>query len=157
MKAIFLDMDGVLTLELERPGVNGATAYKFSSIDADRVALLNEIVRRTGADVVISSTWKHRGALEMQRLLNLTGFMGEVVSVTPTLPGTPGPVRGHEIAFWLYQRATEVTSFVMLDDGEHTSGIPWIASRLVKTESAVGLTPAHVEAAVEILQRPWSP
>lgn len=153
-RVIFLDFDGVLTLELERPGVDGATAYKFSGLDPEKILLLNEVIARTGACVVVSSSWKRgRTASQLQGVLEHHGFRGAVIGTTPDLPGEaerPGSMRGHEIATWL-DAHPEVTAFVMLDDGRHTSGLARIEERLVQTTSAGGLEREHVERIVVLL------
>lgn len=158
MKVVFLDIDGVLRREIARPGVDGATAYKFSGFDPVCVGHLNAICRRTGASVVVSSSWKRNATAEtLAAVLLAAGFLGNVCGRTPDLPGEvehPGSMRGYEIAVWLGRSVAlgaRVESFVMLDDGAHTSGLAWLAAQLVQTTSTGGLQPEHVERAVALL------
>ena len=47
MKVIFLDIDGVLNTNSDR------------EISDDKLKLLSELVSKTGADVVLSSSWRN--------------------------------------------------------------------------------------------------
>lgn len=51
MKAIFLDVDGVLTN-------SGYRNPETKNIDPEKIELINEIVKQTGAVIVLTSTWK---------------------------------------------------------------------------------------------------
>lgn len=47
---------------------------------------LNHIIEKTGAKVVISSTWrKSHSVQELQELLEKVGFIGEIIGRTPSL------------------------------------------------------------------------
>ena len=51
MRVIFLDIDGVLTTySYHNPDTN--------NINPDKVQILSQIVKRTGAKIVLTSTWK---------------------------------------------------------------------------------------------------
>jgi len=61
------------------------------------IAVLNEIIAETGADVVVSSTWRYgKTVAELQEMLDAHGFAGRVRDKTPV--GPPGATRGDEIA-----------------------------------------------------------
>lgn len=51
MKTIFLDVDGVLTN-------SGYLNYETRHINPEKVRLLSQIVKKTGAVIVLTSTWK---------------------------------------------------------------------------------------------------
>ena len=55
MKIIFLDVDGVLNSQdlLERCGED-----KLVPIDEENIRCLKEIVDETGAEIVLSSSWR---------------------------------------------------------------------------------------------------
>lgn len=157
MKVIFLDFDGVIIL----PGTRGRSGSR-SRADAEAVAHLNALIRRTRAKVVVSSAWRGRHLAPMKRLLLEWGVRCTLVGVTPRLLrpawacGTGGEFRrynrsgprGAEILDWL-RRHPEVESFVILDDD---SDMACAAHRLVKTEYMTGLTAGHVERAVKMLR-----
>src|SRR2546427_3437262 len=92
VRVIFLDIDGVLA-PVRRWD-------RYGDLDPACIQVLNEIVARGQAGVVVSSTWRYgKTAAELQIILESQGFTGRVVDRTPT--GTPGAGRGEEIASWL--------------------------------------------------------
>jgi hypothetical protein len=108
---------------------------------------LNEIVAGGGADVVVSSTWRHgKTVTELQAMLEGEGFIGCVIDKTPT--GGPGADRGDEIAAWLAGHA--VAGYVIIDDHGDMGGL---RAQLVLTHPARGLQPADAPRAIEILKR----
>lgn len=147
MKVIFLDIDGVLTIEQARD------PYVFSGLLPEKMDLLNEIVEKTGARVVISSSWKKNTNVESLALtFRQNWFKGEVFDKTPDLPGmTPGGERGHEIQYWIYLH-WPIESFVILDGG---NDMAHLKDRLIQTESEIGLTRKHVDLAVALLRLPF--
>jgi len=152
MKVLFLDIDGVLnTSEWLKDRVKGTEdrdAYYLSMIDPAAVGLLNQVLERTGCEVVLSSTWRiahERPA--MQRLLEIKGFNGAILDYTPRKGTEAIPIRrkpggpwvnakfseyvdrGYEIHAWL-EKHPEVTSFAILDD---ESDMAHLKHRLVQT------------------------
>jgi len=111
MKIIFLDIDGVLNSELTNYSKEYPDGPKGSSfIDENLVTILNNIIEKTGAKIVLSSSWrKSRTVEEMQELLEFKGFKGEIIGKTPILVfksniegGYHNSVpRGCEIKAWL--------------------------------------------------------
>jgi hypothetical protein len=147
---VFLDFDGVLNGEdffaPRAPGSSGEL-WTADDLDPSRIALLGELVRRSGARVVISSSWRHHHTLEeLVAILAGHGFEGEVVGATPRMSYQP---RGHEIRTWLVAHGHETAPYVVLDDEDPLGDA---ASRWVRTDPRVGLQPADVELALEILE-----
>ena len=139
-RVIFLDIDGVLAPILRWD--------RYGDLDPACIRVLNEIVAGGGADVVVSSTWRHgKTVAELQEMLDAEGFAGRVLDKTPT--GTPGADRGDEIAAWLAEHA--VGGYVIIDDH---SDMGALRPRLVQTHPARGLQPADAARAIEILTRP---
>jgi len=103
MKVIFLDVDGVLnsskTVERWRGliGIDASLARRFAGLQ-----------QSTGANVVLSSTW--RLSRTWRSTMRKNGVVG-VIDRTPDLPGRP---RGEEIEAWL--RHPEVEVYAILDD-----------------------------------------
>ncbi len=138
-RVIFLDIDGVLA-----PIRRGD---RYGDLDPACIEVLNEIVVRAGADVVVSSTWRHgKTAAELQEILEAQGFTGRVVDKTPT--GTPGADRRDEIAAWLAEH--DVSGYVIIDDHDNMGEL---SPRLVLTQPAHGLRPADAPRAIAILMR----
>jgi hypothetical protein len=116
---IFLDIDGVLA-PIRRWD-------RYGDLDPACIRVLNEIVARAGADVVVSSTHRHgKTVAELQQILDAEGFTGRVVDKTPT--GAPGAGRRDEM-------------------GE-------LRTHLVLTHPAHGLRPADAPRAIATLMRP---
>lgn len=137
MKVIFLDVDGVLSSFGER-GLCG-----------DRIALFAAVVRQTGAEVVLSSTWRYPHCREQRlRLLQELGKHGiELLGMTPVLDVAVGSVglvagstRGKEIGAWLaaYREHPDLR-FVILDDDPNDE-MGDLKDYLVKCDGWAGLT-----------------
>src|SRR5262245_51716737 len=136
-RVIFLDIDGVLA-PIRRWD-------RYGDLDTACVEALNEIVARTSADVVVSSTWRYgKSVSELQAMLDAVGFTGRVVDKTPT--GAPGDERGDEISAWLAAHA--VDGYVIIDDHVQMGAL---RARLVLTHPARGLRPTDVTRAVALL------
>ena len=112
---IFLDIDGVLNSQNFRPrNPNGLQDW----LDIRNVEVLNELVRLSGADLVISSSWRlNRTREELQATLASAGCLGNVIDMTPDLISQNGE-RWEEIQLYLVQRGIPLKSpgFVILDD-----------------------------------------
>jgi hypothetical protein len=105
MKAIFLDIDGVLNSD-ETPNNR-----KFPYIVDDRLlARFSELVHVTGATVVLSSTWR----VDPVGLLAAQYYKLPFDDVCPDMPGAP---RCEELLSWL-RAHPEVTRYVVLDDDD---------------------------------------
>jgi len=105
MKAIFLDIDGVLNSEESQ---NPRHFPYF--VDERLLARFSELVRMTGATVVLSSTWR----VDPVGLLAAKYYRVPFYDVCPDLPGAP---RCEEVITWLRQHP-EVTRYVVLDDDD---------------------------------------
>lgn len=166
MKVVFLDLDGVLNSEdyYWRGGCRvheqeEGMLCEYPPIDPSAVVHLNEILKRSGAFVCLSSTWRKIRTLEqMQGYLSKAGLFMLPRWATPDFfkerPNyldrsvTMRPVeRGDEIAAWL-KEMPEVTHFVVLDDD---SDMTAVADHHVQTKDRHGLLAEHVPLALEKL------
>jgi methylmalonyl-CoA mutase cobalamin-binding subunit len=144
VKILFLDFDGVLNSHVFAIRVPNQGVL---DLDPETVVLLQEIVDRTGCDIVVSSTWrKHMKRTQLCDVLRKHGFKGRIVVVTPEIPGA---LRGNEIQRWLdtagVLRRFNVETFVILDDD---SDMAHLKHQLVRTSFTHGLQREHVEAVV---------
>ena len=138
MRVIFLDVDGVLA-PIRRWD-------RYGDLEPACIQVLNEIVARGHADIVVSSTWRHgKTVAQLQAILEAQGFTGRVVDTTPI--GPPGADRGEEIAAWLAEHA--VGGYVIIDDH---ADMGELGARLVLTHPAYGLQPADVPRAIAMLR-----
>lgn len=147
---MFLDFDGVLNdaryvrRALEARGAMEGLGERWrpsDHLDPARVARLNALLAATGAEVVISSSW--RLSFELPRIVLLlegAGFAGRVVGRTPWIAHH---ARHVEISRWLGQQRPEVDRFVVLDD-DQDAGVGF-GHRYVFVPD--GLEDEHVERA----------
>lgn len=150
---IFLDIDGVLN------GHNFNKLALSNIIDAERVELLNEILLRTDAKIILSSSWRymiHGNAMTLlgfEYLLRTHGVIaGRLIGAT-CLDETMWDTRGKQIAHFRQRYLPDHAKCVILDDGDDEdtygllqAGIPW-----VRTNSKIGLTCENIYRVVEIL------
>lgn len=163
MRVLFLDVDGVLNSaryfrKQERREALPETD-EWWTVMLDRVAVLrlNTILQRSGAVVVVSSSWRyHLTTDDMQRVLSRKGFLGAVVGRTPRADEVPESLkaqrcRGLEIECWLAKNRDRVTSFAILDDlGPGSFGA--LTPYLVRTSWGSGLLDHHVQEVVALLK-----
>nr|WP_263429393.1 HAD domain-containing protein [Nannocystis pusilla] len=143
-KVIFLDIDGVMNNLGTRaePQRSGVVAW----LDPDNVAVLNQIVRATGAVVVVSSSWRLTVPLsELRASFAAAGCEAQVVGITPDVDG---PRRGREIRAWLDAQTEPPTRYVAIDD---QFDMPELPGRLVKTCRVNGLTTRELPQVLEQL------
>lgn len=160
LKILFLDIDGVLNSqnyitrtmdEREKMRIDemGNDSYWAMLIDPDAVAVLNTIIKATGAKVVLSSSWRNSHSLtEMRAFLKLRGFEGELIDKTPKRAPMAPYLRGNEIQAWL-DKHPEVKQFVILDDD---SDMAHLSGKLVQMHWGEGLLPKHCEAIIKHLE-----
>jgi hypothetical protein len=123
MKAIFLDIDGVLNCK------DTPNPRKFPYIvDPKLLKRFKRLLERTGAKVVLSSTWRYDPA----GLFSAKHWGVPFVDVIPDLPKKP---RRDEIMTWL-KRHPKVQRFVVIDDeDDELDQLP-----LFQPSAATGLT-----------------
>lgn len=151
MKIIFLDIDGVLNngqfLSNVKPSIGLSKFGHFAKqVDANALNLLWEIVTKTNAKIVISSTWRYGKSVEwfVQLFKELTGKDFPIIGKTPE----KDDMRGNEIAAWL-RDVDDVTNFVILDDD--SDFLDSQMGNLVKTSFETGLNANHVVKCIDIL------
>jgi hypothetical protein len=141
---IFLDIDGVLNSQ-EFVDLLG-DQWNMEQVDRKAVERLNRIVEATGAEVVISSTWRCCLPFEtIRRIIDLAGGKVLIIDKTPVL-GSP---RGGEIQKWLDENPGH-ERFVILDDCEDMVHL-W--PHLVETTWDLGLLDEHVERAIKVINK----
>lgn len=121
MKIIFLDIDGVIATSQcwGRGNDNKWGAYMF---DPKCVAVLNFILKETGAEIVLSSDWKsHYTLFEMNEIFAHNGVIKGPISFTPSSKSYKGDNleggRSDEIKDWLKHHAWKNdVKWVAVDD-----------------------------------------
>ena len=135
MKVIFLDIDGVLNTNSDR------------EISSDKLKLLSELVSKTGADVVLSSSWRNWWN---HPKINVPGsfitkwknqFLDNNISITLTTElECPKNI---SIEKFIIQH--DVKRFVVLDDQNVFD------KNLVQTNGDIGLTHSDCQKASQLL------
>lgn len=152
-KIIFLDVDGVLNSQEDFLSLSHEELSEMPCEVFDRpLKLLKQIIDKTGAKVVISSSWRMTlfsgTAVLYNKLINKLGeFNIKPISVTPMLSGE-NKQRGDEIRAWL-ENNSDVTHFIILDDDSDMC--EFTENNLVQTTYEYGLREEHVKKAIKIL------
>ena len=142
MRTLFLDIDGVLNRAGFQPDSDlGLRAW----IEPELAGNLSTVVRRTGAQLVLSSDWRVDHELEYLRSeLRAAGVDGELVGATPVLVDH---ARWHEIHAWMTEHHVETEDAVIVDDAR-TMGP--LRKRFVRTRSDLGLDATAAAAIVKL-------
>lgn len=158
-KVIFLDIDGVLSprwWNSDKQSDNYGCLF-----DAKAVANLAKIIEETGAEIVISSSWKNIGLVELQNMWRDRGLPGKLVDITPDymsdeilLKEDSANVdylyeRGSEIQGWLLLHGDDVGRYVIIDDMDDI--LPEQQFHFVQTDPEVGITNDDVKKVVHLL------
>jgi len=124
VKVLFLDIDGVVNSRRTKKNLEG-----FMAIDPAMAALVQRIVRNTGCEIVLSSSWRlfQNGRDEIERKIC------KFADITPILHAP----RGYEIKVWLTQHS-EIEHYAILDDAE--SILPEQRANFFQTTWEGGLT-----------------
>jgi len=156
MKAIFLDIDGVIATPTS-VRLNYLLGRGPERQFYDRVALsyLGRLVRETGAAVVLSSNWRadlesddpFLQAIARNLLDQLAAVGAPVADVTPVDYDSD---RSGEIGAWLAAHPCE--RYVILDDLARFDALPEVADgHLVRIDDSEGIRYQHFYAARDIL------
>lgn len=136
MKVIFLDIDGVLNTNSDR------------EISSDKLKLLSELVSKTGADVVLSSSWRYgwnkpelnQPGTRIYRLKQLLKDNGIVIKDTIGLD----LIKSIQIKNYL--NTNMISNYIVLDDE------PIDTANLVQTNGDVGFTQFDCQKAYQLLK-----
>lgn len=164
-KIIFLDIDGVLNTkwwysQMDRNIHKDKYGYAF---DPKSVENLKRIVEETGADIVISSSWKCMGLTQMEDMWNERNLPGRIIGITPNSVSDElllhadidsmelFHIRGEEIKEWLSKHGKRVSNYAIIDDMDNM--LPEQQSHFVQTNPEIGITKEDSEKAIEILNK----
>ena len=146
MKIIFLDVDGVLNSAKFAQKMfkeEGVRIYAEDILDGHALSLLADIVKNTGAKIVVSSSWR-RIPESIQNLKDWLAKYGmEVYDSTPST----GMYRGDDITAWFNRHPGEHQYAILDDDSDMTVH----KSHLVQTEFYTGLTRELADRCIELL------
>ena len=152
MKVIFLDIDGVLNFSgcKERLG-------SIFFVNDEKIKILKEIIDKTNAKIVLSSTWRYgwhdldngdNNSVNAKEFLalkeKLLEFDIELFDKTKSINGN----RPEEIIEWLSRR-DDVENILILDD---KYSMQPLNKFFLQTSFREGLKPAHIKHAIEMLE-----
>ena len=175
MKVIFLDIDGVLNCKTTREVIWRKDGKQgFHGIESDKTKLLAQIIKETGAVIVLSSTWRlnkvksifddylflddlddeeydvssEKSAYKYLEM-RLEEYDLRIYDDTPDSGGVYS--RGKEIYTWM-KNHPDVENYVILDDEEFRDFETYgLSDHVVYTNFAKGLTEKQVTEALEVL------
>lgn len=160
MKVIFLDVDGVLNSEPYF--MEHLNDMRQNPIDPEGVRRLERIVSSTGAQIVLSSSWRggwdrdpDKMDIDGQVLTeNLSRYGLTIYDKTDYIEFGR---RAREIKAWLKASREKVESFVILDDCNYAWDKHGLGKRWVRTEYIDGgLLDEDVDKAIAILNRKFT-
>lgn len=149
IKVLFLDIDGVLNTDRQQwhCQMNCITpidefGYEFDHKAVDNLAT---ILEETGAEIVISSSWKFLGLQTLQKMWEDRKLPGTILDITPD-----GKSKGWEIDEWLMECESQVNRYAIIDDENDI--LPKQLNRFVQTNSQFGITCKDAERVITILR-----
>lgn len=168
-KIIFLDIDGVLNplhyiWALHQMWTS--SSYEIKTCDQygqlffpQNCEALKRIVDETGADIVITSSWRFSGLKAMKELWIKRGLAGNVIDITPSeaevMEQEKDRVhdifgRTDEIAYWI-KKNNFTGTYCIIDDADGV--LSWQQKSFVLTNSNCGLTNKDAYMAIAILNK----
>ena len=162
-KILFLDIDGVLNTkwwytQMDRKTLRDKYGYAF---DPRAVANLKRIVEETGADIVLSSSWKCMGLSQVQEMWSVRKLPGKIIGITPNSGNDETlfdadtdstdrfRIRGEEIKEWLTKHGKRISHYAIIDDMDNM--LSEQQSHFVQTNPEFGITEEDADNAVKIL------
>lgn len=152
MKILFLDHDGVICLPSEwgkRHKSKEGLESRLDPFNKKAIKVLNNIILKTDAEIIVSSDWKYHATLEELGLwYEKNGIIKKPIDVTPYLiPYIPDgfiweynykyeQIRHLEILNWLKDTDKNIKKWVAVDDmdlsGEYSTN-KWGLINFVRT------------------------
>lgn len=163
MKVIFLDIDGVLNNDNfweQRRMVFDKTGKWNPKFDEEKVKILADVVRQTGAKIILTSTWRGGFFKDEDKLIPKPDFNDCIeldlafkkynIEMYDKTSGR-GSNRQDQIKQWLSEN--EVEAFVVIDDGM-CDLTDFIGKELVKTNNnGDGLNESHKDIIISKLKK----
>ena len=125
MRLIFLDIDGVLNSDAwDKTKKTTSNDFLIDQFDPEAIKLLNELIEKIDAQIVLTSSWRLNFDLEqMNELFSRIGIKRGIVSFTPNLNAGAGYLtRGNEVSNWIIDngniiksKSLSFTDYIILD------------------------------------------
>ena len=147
---LLLDIDGVMV---------PSTTWKpteilsdgFANFSTRAITNLQTIIHSTGATILLTTSHKSRFSnSEWEKIFKARGI---VANIDVLEKNEDHLNRKEEILRW-FTKASNLESFVILDDDKSLNGLPdYIKERTIVTSGTVGLTSDQASEAIEILRK----
>ncbi|MRI63857.1 hypothetical protein EDM00_07625 [Ornithobacterium rhinotracheale] len=166
-KIIFLDLDGVLNTErfqnkLQAQGMPRSDKYGLL-FDSEAVVYLDQIIQKTNAKIVISSSWKFLGKSTLAKMWKERNLPGEIIDITPSANADEWLLSANldsleemmqhpkslEIETWLKLHSKAKISYVIIDDENIVSKSQ--SEFFVQTNPFLGLNEENAKEIINIL------
>lgn len=149
-KYIFLDFDGPLNTgrgEFMDPSRYG---HHFDNM---AVRNLRRIIDKTGAQIVVSSSWRHLGLERIREIWSSWGLPGEIVGCTPGVwgDGCKFDTRGEEIQQWLDENVDDDYAYVIIDDMDDSEATDEQKDFWIQVDPHEGISYEDADIAIGIL------
>ena len=147
MKVLFLDIDGVCNHQQYYKSayyIGNDLQYPLSEFDPLVVNRINEILDKTNAKLVLSSSWRFTD--NIQNILTKVGFTHLIYDITPYGMGKD---RGYEIKAYLNSHP-DITNYVIIDDINEM--LPEQQNHFIQTSDQYGLTEELKNKVIKILK-----
>jgi hypothetical protein len=149
IKVIFQDIDGPLIPYDENSKVD---YHKFFNEDEkwSKTAInhLNNIVKKTGAKVVISSSYRDdKTKKQIEDKMKKVGFEYEIYDL---VDNDKSKKRGADIKDWMKNK--DIENFIIIDDNKHDFYDEFDEKNIVKTTHKLGITKSVEEEAISKLK-----
>ncbi|PZR90872.1 MAG: hypothetical protein DI537_17500 [Stutzerimonas stutzeri] len=143
---VYLDFDGVVVTDAQ------STTSPRNYLCPSKIALVRDLCDRSGAKVVVSSTW--RVSQDCRQSLASAGLPPSYLFADWSTPLTvdddeDGSIRGLEID--QHVKCNGIDCFVILDD---MPVLPRQTPRHVQPDPSVGITKAQIDLAFDLISNP---
>lgn len=156
-RIIFLDIDGVMNSIYSQRGLYSDDLIETECGDLSKNAVknLNTLIDETGADLVLSSTWRLFGD-DVFGILNNAGIKGNFIDRTPKISSAHS-LRGNEIYAWMKDNAAalgceyyQYHDYVILDDDSDM--LYWQRDNFINVDPYSGFTERDAFRAKQIFR-----
>lgn len=172
MKVIFLDIDGVLNTYQTFKDINEEykkTGIDRIEIDEFRLEFLKEIIEKTGAVVVLNSSWKNNCKMENGKYISLSKKMRQFIEILSKhnisiYDFTLDFKTNRQEAIYRWLEGKNIESFIIIDDDPYHLD-DFLGKELIKTsivkdgemimnmDDAFGLSEFHIKQAIKKLNK----
>jgi len=147
MKVVFLDIDGVLNI-MSASYYSHRREYDGHKIEFHLLKRLEFLIERTGAMIVISSSWRNEDFVDYINNHHNFRYLDNIIGRTPR----DKHARGDQIADWLVTHP-EVKDYIILEDeiSDVVINDELESARIVEVDMNEGLSHENVMYAVKKL------